>query len=54
MHNIVVRHLSIPCDSNTAKHCELTLCMLGLKVSDLFCAFLRAVLGFLCAKTDYG
>ena len=26
------------------------LCMQGLEFSDLFCAFLRAVLGFLCAK----
>ena len=34
---------------------ELTaLCMQGLKFSDLFCAFLRAVLGFSCHLFPYG
>ena len=33
--------------------CKRTLCMQGLKFSDLFCAFLSAVLGFSYAK-NYG
>ena len=61
-----VHFTTIPCEPKTAisTHTKshilakftpvLTkLCIQGLKFSELFCAFLQAVLGFFCAK-NYG